>query len=203
MTDPLTLDQAHALETLAQALDPSFYLAGGVAVGVHLHHRSSRDLDLFSPTADPAAYADTIAQTIPDARVVSRSPGTLHLEVGGVPASALRYAYPSLREPERVAGVPIAVASRDDLLAMKLSAVAGRGAARDFWDLHDLLLADSRSLDYALDAFRRKYAREDIGHVVRSLVYFADAEGQPLPRGMTPDLWATIRSDFETWVQRA
>jgi hypothetical protein len=203
VTEAFTSEQGRALDTLAGVLDASFYLAGGVAVAVHLGHRRSHDLDLFSPIADPAAFADTIAQTAEHTRIVSRSPGTLVLDVGGVPASAVRYAYPSLHSPERVAPIPFAVASRDDLLAMKLSAIGGRGAARDFWDVHALLQARDYPLEYALDVFKRKYAREDIGHVVRSLAYFADAEAQPLPRGMTRELWATIRSDFTAWVKSA
>ena len=203
MTEPLTPGQARALDVLAPTLDATFYLAGGVAVALYLRHRSSHDIDLFSPTTDPTAYADTIAQTLADACIVSRSTGTLHVEIGGVPVSAIRYGFPLLRAPARIDGSPIAVASTEDLMAMKLSAIAGRGAARDFWDLHALLRAEGRGLEYGLDAFRRKYAREDIGHVARSLVYFADAEAQPLPRGMTQESWATIRADFEAWVRSA
>jgi hypothetical protein len=201
VTDPLTPQQAVALDALAKALDPSFYLAGGVAVAVYLGHRVSHDLDVFSPSTDPAGLADTIAQTVAGARVTARSPGTLHLEIGGVPASALRYAYPALRAAERVPGLPLPVASREDLIAMKLSAVAGRGAARDFWDLHALMHAEGMTMAQALDAFRLKYAREDVGHVVRSLVYFGDAEAEPMPPGMTPALWAAIRASFEASVR--
>ena len=45
----------------------------------------------------------------------------------------------------------------DDLACMKLSAIAGRGLARDFWDLHELIVASGRSLPEMLAAFRRKY----------------------------------------------
>jgi hypothetical protein len=94
------------------------------------------------------------------------------------------------------------VASINDLACMKLSAIAGRGAARDFWDLHTIVTRTDRPLTDFLDAFRRKYPVEDIGHVLRSLVYFGDA-GDPLPNGLSPSLWAQIRRDFETWVPAA
>jgi hypothetical protein len=201
VTEAMTADQARALDALAKALDSTFYLAGGVAVAVHLHHRASHDLDVFSPTTDPASLADAIAQTVANAQVTARSPGTLHLEIGGVPASALRYAYPALRPPETMTGLPLPVASRDDLVAMKLSAIGGRGATRDFWDLHALMRAQGMTLTQALDVFCRKFEHEDVGHVVRSLVYFGDAEAEPMPPGMTPAMWSGIKDDFEAWVR--
>jgi hypothetical protein len=93
------------------------------------------------------------------------------------------------------------LASLDDLSCMKLSAVAGRGARRDFWDLHALLQARGKSLGEVLDAHRRKYVQEDVGHLVRSLVYFVDAEAEPMPTGLTEEHWARIRSDLTTWVR--
>jgi len=132
--------------------------------------------------------------------VASRSPGTIHLKVDGVPVSLIEYRYPLLLPPETCADLPVPVASLDDLACMKLSAIAGRGAARDFWDLHTIVTRTGRSLHEFLDVFTQKYPVEDIGHVVRSLVYFGDASG-PLPIGLTPDRWAAIQQDLETWVR--
>jgi hypothetical protein len=84
---------------------------------------------------------------------------------------------------------------------MKLSALSGRGAARDFWDLHSILERTGFSLEHYLDAFRQKYPSTDVGHVVRSLSYFGDAEAAPLPTGLTAERWSEIRNDFEDWVR--
>ena len=89
------------------------------------------------------------------------------------------------------------VASLDDLACMKLSAITGRGAARDFWDLHTIVTRTGRPLREFLDKFTRKYPGEDIGHIVRSLVYFGDPSG-PLPAGLTSERWEEIQRDFET-----
>jgi hypothetical protein len=105
-----------------------------------------------------------------------------------------------LHPPERLPGVPIPVASFDDLICMKLSAIAGRGARRDFWDLHAILTARGQSLRDAIAAYRQKYAAEDVGHVMRSLVYFADAESEPMPIGLTAGHWENIKADFRAWV---
>ncbi len=137
--DPLDEPQRAALQTLASLVHPTTYLGGGVAVAIHLGHRRSRDLDLFTPGAEPVPDLQRLTDPAAGVRILDRAPGTVHLEVHGVPASLLRYGYPLLAGPERIAGIPLPVASIDDLMCMKLSALAGRGMARDFWDLQAML----------------------------------------------------------------
>jgi len=86
---------------------------------------------------------------------------------------------------------------------MKLSAIAGRGAAKDFWDLEELLRhgVGGGSLPGMLALFERKYANEDLGHVIRSLAYFGDADAEPLPRGLTPERWAAIKQAMSERVK--
>jgi Nucleotidyl transferase AbiEii toxin, Type IV TA system len=134
------------------------------------------------------------------ARVVGRRPGTLFLKIDGVPVNLLEYRYSLLESTSQVAGLPVPIASIVDLACMKLSAIAGRGAARDFWDLHEIITVTGRSLSDLLAAFQRKFPVEDLGHAIRSLGYFADAETAPLPAGLEPSRWATIKRDFEGWI---
>jgi hypothetical protein len=126
----------------------------------------------------------------------------LYLEVNGVPASLLAYRYPLLAEPRPDADLAVRVASLEDLACMKLSAIASRGLARDFWDLHALLEhgVAHGDLARALELYRRKFSADDIGHVVRSLAYFGDADASPLPEGLSDSEWARIKRDFERWV---
>lgn len=192
----ITEAQEAALRRIAPALDPGTYLAGGVAAGLALGHRISKDLDLFVPADfDEDRLAERLAATVPEARIVGRARGTLHLEVGGVPTSILSYRYANLHPPAARAGLPLPVASEDDLVCMKLSAIAGRGAAKDFWDLEMLLErgAAGGDLSEALRLFATKYDSEDVGHVVRSLAYFGDADAAPLPLGMDAATWSEVK----------
>jgi hypothetical protein len=153
-------------------------------------------LDLFVPaTFDEERLAERIAATVPGARIVGSGRGTLHVVVDGVPTSILLYRYPLLVPPTPREDLPVPVVSNDDLVCMKLSAIAGRGAAKDFWDLDELLAhgAAGGSLVRALDLFQQKYVSADIGHVVRSLAYFGEADAAPLPDGLAPDAWAVIK----------
>ena len=193
-------DQLRVLGALGHTLPKDFYLAGGVGVAAHLRHRASHDLDIFALTSDPCLFETDL--TIAQYRIVSRAPGTVHLEASSVPVSLLLYRYPLIAPLTVIPDVAIQVASLEDLAAMKLSAIAGRGTRRDFWDLHEMMHARAWPLQSTLQLFERKYAGVDIGHVIRSLVYFGDADQEPLPRGLTPSRWAAIRSDFESSVKQ-
>jgi len=195
----LTDAQRVALDALAPLIAKDFYLGGGVAIALRLSHRLSRDLDFFAAESDPVDFEERLVQ-LAGVRVTGRASGTLHLEVQGVPVSLLRYRYPMLHDPESDPRVPVRLASMDDLVCMKLSAIGGRGARRDFWDLHELLVALGLPLDEALALFTRKFPAVDRGHIVRALSYFADADAEPMPVELTPPVWEAIKSDFTGWV---
>ncbi|MEI8256146.1 MAG: nucleotidyl transferase AbiEii/AbiGii toxin family protein [Deltaproteobacteria bacterium] len=200
MTAALSPEQEKALATLAPALPADAYLAGGVAVALHLGHRHSRDLDVFTVSSDPGLVVEALASRS-DVHVTTHRAGTVYLEVGGVPVSIIRHPYPLLQPAALGSQSTIPIASAADLTAMKLQAIATRGAARDFWDLHGLLGIRRISLAQALSDFGLRYPTADVGHVVRSLVYFGDAAAAPLPAGLDPAHWAEIQRAFEAWVR--
>jgi Nucleotidyl transferase AbiEii toxin, Type IV TA system len=193
----LTDEQQSALAVLAAVVDASAYLAGGVAVAARLGHRFSVDLDVFVPSGAPEKLAEKLASQSGKIRIISRAEGTLYAEVNDVPVSVIRYAYPLLKSSERLPGFALPLASLDDLLCMKLAAIAGRGARRDFWDLHALLLSLNCGLEPALGLYAEKYPVEDLGHVLKSLVYFLDAEQEPLPNKLSASHWEEVKAYFQ------
>lgn len=204
MIEGITAPQRAALAALTPCLDDGTYLAGGVAIAVQLHHRTSLDLDLFVPhDFDADRLAERLAVSVPGFRVVGRARGTLHGELLACPVSVLSYRYALLTEPHAELGLPLPVASLDDLACMKLSAIAGRGAAKDFWDLSTLLAhgVGAGNLATLLELYLRKFPVEDVGHVVRSLAYFGDADAEPLPRGLAAESWAAIKLDVARRVK--
>ena len=116
-----------------------FYLAGGTAVALHLGHRGSVDLNWFAAQGlpDPQKLAQDLREQSVDFVTDKVAPGTLHGSIHGVRVSFLGYRYPLLaalrpwRDGTRVA-------SQADLSAMKLAAVAQRGAKKDFLDIYAL-----------------------------------------------------------------
>jgi hypothetical protein len=194
MNSPSTLTDAQreALLRLSPTLPTDAYLAGGVAVALHHHHRVSHDLDFFVQTSDPAELERDILG-LPGTSLVSRAKGTLYLSVGDIPVSILRYTPNLLEATSSMFGLPVPVASVRDLACMKLSAISQRGARRDFWDLHVILQNHSGGLSDLLESFAEKYPKVDVGHVVRSLVYFGDANAEPSPRGLANEEWDAIQ----------
>ncbi len=200
----VTGEQRAALEKIAPFLEPDTYLAGGVAVATAYGHRRSLDLDLFVPADfDPERIEERLAAALQGVRVVGRARGTLHLEVDGIPGSILSYRYRLLKATEERPGLAVRVASTDDLGCMKISAIAGRGLAKDFWDLHEILEhgVARGDLSLLLEEYARKFPIEDIGHAVRSLAYFGDADAAPFPLGLSAEHWARIKAAFQRRVR--
>ncbi|HEX3346156.1 MAG TPA: nucleotidyl transferase AbiEii/AbiGii toxin family protein, partial [Polyangiaceae bacterium] len=178
--DVLDPSQRAALSALKPAADRGFYLAGGTGLCLHLAHRRSVDLDLFRTESFDA---DGIARELGACGValndLKSAPATIHAQVLGVRTSLLAFPYAPLESPIPTAeGVP--VAGLRDLAAMKIEAIAGRGARKDFYDLY-FICQSGLSLDAAFDAFRGRFASAspDVYHRLRALTFFDDAEREP------------------------
>jgi len=77
---------------------------------------------------------------------------------------------------------------------MKIVAVAQRGTKKDFVDLF-VILQNNYSLEEILGAFDKKYLGTNYQklHILKSLVYFADAENDPEPDYLTPISWDEVK----------
>lgn len=172
----------------------NFYLAGGTALALHLGHRRSVDLDFFS--VDPFNEDMLVAtlQALPELSILAKSTQTLHLHVSGIKLSFIGYSYPLLFPLEQFRG--LAVADARDIACMKLSALASRGSRRDFVDLY--VAAQRYALPQLLQFFQRKFvqANYSVVHVQKSLVYFVDAEKEPMPAMLLPLSWEEVKAFF-------
>jgi hypothetical protein len=193
----LAKEQLRALDRLSAigAID-GFYLAGGSAIAIHLGHRRSEDLDLFSMAPDADLEPFRAAARAPDGavEVIDASDVMLKLRVADALVDVVRYPYPPLHDLAR-GPRGIRIAALPDLAAMKLAAIAKRGIRRDFWDLEAILRSGLTLAEAAatyLERFRR--AEPDLYHVARALTYFDDAEKDPaFPSGLTPRKWTAIK----------
>ena len=83
---------------------------------------------------------------------------------------------------------------------MKLSAVAQRGARKDFCDIY-ALGKKSFSLQEMLDFYQKKFNIRDVGSVLYGLVYFDDAESERMPRMLWDVNWGEIKKNILEWVK--
>lgn len=176
-------------------------LAGGTALALHLGHRRSEDLDFFRPEPfDPERLAAGVAE-VGAVSVQSRSADTLHLMLEGLRVSFLRAQVPLLFPGTAYRGLTIA--DPRDIAVMKMIAIGGRGSRKDFVDLYFYLQAGG-SLDGILSQVRRRFSQIDYNeyHLLKSLVYFDDAESEPMPDMIRDVGWETMKDALIAEVRR-
>ena len=95
------------------------------------------------------------------------------------------------------------IADPDDIAAMKLAAVAGRGSRKGFVDLY-VYAHEIAPLEHGLATFRDKYrgVNVDSYHVLRSLTFFDDAEAEAMPDLLIPVTWDEIKTFFAAEATR-
>ena len=127
---------------------------------------------------------------------------TLLYTIERVKIDILLHEYPYLQPIDVIDGLRLA--SLPDVVAMKLGAVAGRGAKKDFWDVNELL--KHYSVADLVGFYTQKYPNSDAGQILRSLVYFEDAESQENPydlKGLTwPQVKNRITEHIKEYVRR-
>ncbi len=167
-----------------------FYLAGGTALALQIGHRKSIDLDFFAPEVfDQVRILDELKELQP--KVIQQSEGTLDLIINEVKVSFLKYSYPLLNG--FVIHSKTKLASIEDISCMKLSAVSSRGAKKDFVDLYYIL--KKLSLEKLIQLFKEKYRGIDYSlmHLLKSLIYFSDAESEPNPDFLIETNWNEVK----------
>lgn len=172
-----------------------FALGGGTSLALRFGHRLSVDLDFFTTREfDPGNLA---AQTgINGATQVNRALNSLTLDAHGTKLDFLRHAYPLLAPPDEIEDIRLL--SLRDVAAMKLNAIANRGAKKDFYDLFEL--QHHHTLPEMIAWFETKYPSADRFTVIRSLAWFEDADAEPDPVSLHAADWQSIKSAIQTMV---
>ncbi|MEI6647254.1 MAG: nucleotidyl transferase AbiEii/AbiGii toxin family protein [bacterium] len=178
----LLLKQIQSLGVLSETR-----LVGGTALALHLGHRCSIDLDFFG------SWGETNLQPeLESCGTVIRTGGTHRMqfyEVNTIKVDFVTYTYAWVQEASIIDGVRLA--HIEDIAAMKLEAITNRGSKKDFIDVAVLL--EHFSLKQMLELYHRKYPMGLKLHVMRSLVYFEDAEGTDTPVMLKPLTWEAAK----------
>jgi len=159
-----------------------------------LGHRKSIDLDFFSSSFPKFEILVAKLKTL-NPKVINQDKGTLDLYIDGVKVSFLEYKYPLVGDFLEFDQVK--VASLEDIACMKLSAISSRGSKKDFIDLYFIL--QKFSLGELLDLFEKKFkgVNYQMSHILKSLVYFEEAEKQPDPVFLTYFDWQKAKKFIE------
>lgn len=174
--DPDTLGLIYQLQQDRMFKD--FVLVGGTALALHIGHRISVDIDLFTKNEFPLQETIEYLEEKYEFQLQFSHENTLKGIINGVFVDFIRHNYHFVNDPIRDAGLRIA--SKQDIAAMKVNAVTGNGTRiKDFIDIYFLL----QEYDFAeiIGFYKDKYANRNDFHAIKSLTYFNDIIAEEWP----------------------
>ena len=168
-----------------------FYLVGGTSLSLQLGHRISVDLDLFSNSEfDTQELIQKLENKISIDKIIGESKNSLSVVIDNIEVDIIRHNYPLIEAIKTIDGIRLI--SDKDIAAMKLSAIARRGSKKDFYDVYFLL--QKYSIDDIFDFYQQKYHNKELFHIIKSLVYFGNADLEPQPKLLIDIDWEDVKS---------
>jgi len=185
-----------------------FRLVGGTALSLHLGHRISVDIDLFTDkpygTVDFTRIESMLAQKFPF--IIGDFGGNPGMgksyRIGTNAENAVKldiyYSMDPFFQPF-ILEDGVRIASVEEILAMKIDVVLRGGRKKDFWDLHELLTKYTINNMILLhnERFQWTHNRDTI---IKNLVSFDDANEEPNPICLKNKEWIFIMEDIENAV---
>lgn len=148
-----------------------FFLVGGTALSLHIGHRTSIDIDLFSLNSFDEKRILEYMEGEKGLQLNYLDKNTIKGQIDNVQVDMITHAYPLVQNLEVIEGVRLA--SIRDIAAMKLNSIAGNGTrVKDFIDI--AFLSSFLSLDEMLEAYENKYKTRNAVIVLKSLAFHQD-----------------------------
>lgn len=176
-----------------------YYLAGGTGLALQIGHRLSDDFDFFT---ESDFNIDTLTYEIQknfNFEKVSEDKNTLNGVIDNVKISFLGFKYKLISPFKNYENIKIA--GIKDIACMKLSAVTQRCTKKDFIDIY-YLLKEYKS-EELFSFYEEKFGTNGYEMILRkSLLYFQDAEEDPMPRVLEKIEWDDVKKEIEKKVLR-
>ena len=176
-----------------------FYLVGGTALALHLGHRRSVDIDLFSDFSfDAFGLLEQIQQDF-SYRLSFTASNTLKGSISDINIDIIAHRYHLIDKPDTIQGIRLL--SIPDIIAMKLNAISTSGQrSKDFIDIYYLLTI--YRLEKMLGFYKEKYNQENTSFILKSLIYFEDVDLDDWPVLIeNPSLkWVDVQKRIEKEV---
>jgi len=150
-----------------------FQLVGGTALSLHLGHRISIDIDLFSQEIFEVDELKNYLEETYCFETIRISDITLIGSINSIKVDLIRYNYPLVESVTNFDGIRIY--SIADIAAMKLIAMSQSGnRLKDFVDI--AFLSMRMSVEDMLNAFKKKFPKTSVMTAVRGLTFFDDID---------------------------
>ena len=175
-----------------------YYMIGGTALSIQLGLRESYDFDFCVPVEFNNEMLLKELQSIGKIEVKQNQKGTCDVILNGVQVSFFYYPNTILQDFAKAKEIPkLRMASVLDIAVMKLVAIGGRGAKKDFFDLYNIIEEGNISIDVMAKGLVDKFGRNiNYANTIMGLSYFEDAEQEILPRTFVRYDWNEIKKFF-------
>ncbi|MBL0112923.1 MAG: nucleotidyl transferase AbiEii/AbiGii toxin family protein [Saprospiraceae bacterium] len=111
----------------------------------------------------------------------------------------VRYPHPEIRPTQVLDG--IRMYSTEDIIAMKVQAILGRGKKKDFWDVAELL-AHYTVADF-IKFHKEKFNTQNLLiSVPQALTYFVDADDSEEPISLKKQTWSGVKKSITEKVRK-
>jgi predicted nucleotidyltransferase component of viral defense system len=178
-----------------------FSLVGGTALSLLYGHRISVDLDLFSNSTFDNTVVTTALEKKFGAAFLNRSTNPrfgIFGFINDIKVDIVRHPHPLIRPQQLTEG--IRMFSTEDIIAMKVQAILGRGKKKDFWDIAELLL--HYTIEDFINFHKEKYVTQNLLITVpQALTYFADADESEDAVSLKNQTWDKIKSFINKKVE--
>lgn len=184
-----------------QELKPlqKFALAGGTGLALKFGHRISMDIDLFG-VGNIHDITPVLDKTFKNEINYEEVPGNwaIFSFINDIKVDIIPYGHPLLAPIDEIDGIRIY--SNQDILAMKISAILGRGTKKDFWDLFELL--HHYSISEVISFYQKKFPKQRLLITIpQALTYFDDAENSPDPKSLKKQTWTGVKTFIQQKVR--
>ncbi len=175
-----------------------YYMIGGTALSLQLGLRESYDFDFCVKGEFNNELLLEELKKIGNIEVIQNQKGTCDVLLNGVQVSFFYYPNKVLKDFIKVEEIPnLNFASILDIATMKVVAIGGRGAKKDFFDLFNIIKKCNINTYELVEGLKQKCG-ENINYVniIMGLSYFEDAEDEILPNTFVDYNWGEIKKFF-------
>jgi hypothetical protein len=173
-------------------------LVGGTDLALQYGHRKSIDIDLFGMIdLEKVDTFQLLNEFSTDVQIITKQKQINIYIVNGIKIDFVNYNYPWLKEPKVMD--TIRMAAVEDVAAMKLNAIAGRGSKKDFIDIE--LILKEFNLQQIVDFYKLKYQQESEFMALKSMLYFADADLEVEPEMFSDFNWTNSKQFIKQQVE--
>lgn len=192
-------DRYDLLKSITDAVSiPNYYMIGGTALSLQLGLRESFDFDFCVQEQFNNEILLQELEKLGTMEVKQNQKGTCDVILNGVQISFFYYPNKVIKDFIIPKEMPkLKLASILDIAIMKLVAIGGRGAKKDFFDLYNILTkSDIMILELASGLLQKCSESINYANVTMGLSYFEDAEQEILPKIFVEYDWEKIKRYF-------